>query len=59
MKKNYSIILSKENFDVLRKYLKEIKVIYEASGCGADVYITMNLDIQEYKIVSEWLEKNI
>ena len=59
MKKNYSIVISNKQFAILRKYLKENKVIYEASGCGADVYMTMNLDIEGYKIVSEWLENNI
>lgn len=59
MNKNYSIILSREDFNVLRKYLKETKVIYEASSIGIDVYVSMNVDIKQCRDINMFIEYNM
>ena len=60
MRKRYSIVLTKAEYDLLRLHLKNSKVIFESSSYyNNDIYISFYLDDKEYKIVSDLMDKYI
>lgn len=60
MKKNYNIVLTKEEFEIYRKYLKANKIVYEASSyyCG-DIYVSLMLDSEELEKCNKFVSENI
>ena len=56
MRKAYNVTLDRHDAEILKKYLHECKIIFEASAYFDNIYFTMYLNKSESDLVNEFLE---
>lgn len=50
------VVLTHEDFEVFRKFLKENHIKYEPSGYGKNVYVSLTVTKEQYKQIDDFLE---
>lgn len=56
-KRTFSTELTVQEYDNFRTFLKANRIEYEPSACYGNVYISMELDEEEYKLAELFLSK--
>ena len=54
---NYNMVLTPEQWELLRLKIRAAEINYEASGCGSMVYIGGTCSPAEYDIMAAWIEE--
>ena len=52
-----NVVLNHEDWDNFRPLLIENKIRFETSGYGHNVYISLEVNDEQYKLVDELLER--
>lgn len=56
MKKRYSLLLTKGDYNKIRNILLVSEISYEPSSCGEDIYLSMNLDEEEVEFINSLVD---
>ncbi len=49
------VILNQEDYLKFRTFLKQNNIIYEPSGYGQDVYVSLRVNQKEHKLIDSFL----
>lgn len=49
------VVLNQEDYSKFRVFLKQNKIIYEPSGYGENVYVSLRVNQKEYNLVDSFL----
>lgn len=58
MCRNYSVVINRKNAEGLKRFLRELKLVFEPSSCGADVFIEIcDINDEQVKLINNKVDE--